>query len=237
MARVNNVAVWTEILSVAVFGAVLIVIGLVLPKDGGGTSSLWSTASISHHGYWYIFGPFFGTVVLGAFTFTGFDSAAALSDETANPHRAVPRRIMRATVLAAIMGMFFLVGVMLAAPGNFSSVANAASPVGFVAQDRLGTTVGDAVIVCVGIAVFANSLINMTVQTRLIWAISRDGRFPLSGVFHRVSKRQDTPVNAIVLVTALWIIVTALFTRLSVLVAASSIVPVIIYLLITLATH
>jgi amino acid transporter len=234
-ARVNNLAVWTEIISVAVFGVVLVVIGLVNAKHGGGTASLWSTAGISSHGYWYIFGPFFGTVVLGAFTFTGFDTAAALSDETQEPHRNVPLGIIRATVLSAIMGMLFLLGITLAVPGNFSAVANAASPVGFVAQDRLGTVIGDILIICVAVAVFANSLINMTVQNRLVWAISRDRRFPLSSIFYRLNLKTDTPLNAVVLITVAWCIVTAIFTKLSVLVAASAIVPVLLYLIITAA--
>lgn len=233
-AKVNNVAVWTEIVSVAVFGFILLALGLVSPADGGGFSSLGSTQPVAPDGYWYIFGPFFGTVLLGAFTFTGFDSAAALADETEHPYRAVPRGIVRATVLSALMGMLFLVGITVAAPGDFRVVAGAASPVGFVAQERLGTFIGDVVIISVMIAVFANSLIQTWVASRLIWAISRDRRFPLSDVFHRVTAKTNTPGNAILLATIIECLVALYFTRLGDLIAASAMIPVIVYLVVTI---
>lgn len=235
MAHVNNAAVWTELSSVAIFGVVLIVIGLVAPKAGGGGASLWSTSPVASVGYWALFGSFTSTVLLGAFTFTGFDSAAALSDETQNPHSAVPRGIMRATLLSAAMGMLFLIGITLAAPGDWAKVGAAASPVGFVAQNRLGTVVGDIVIICVMVAIFANSLIQTTVASRLIWAISRDGRFPASKVFHNISKRANTPANAIVLATVVEVIIALLFTHLSDLLAASALIPVVVYLAVTIA--
>jgi amino acid transporter len=234
-AKVNNVAVWTELASVAVFGVILAVIGLVSGEHGGGVSSLSSREPIGPHDYWYIFGAWFSTVLLGAFTFTGFDSAAALADETQRPYDAVPRGIVRATVLSAIWGMIFLLGITLAATGDWAKVGAAASPVGFVAQDRLGSFLGDVVIVSVMVAIFANSLIQTTVASRLIWAISRDGRFPASSVFHGVHRRTKTPVNAIALATAIEIVVASFFTRLTDLIAASAIVPVGVYLVISIA--
>jgi amino acid transporter len=232
---VNNLAVWTELASVAVFGLVLVVVGLVAAKHGGGVASLGSTAGIPEAGYWKLFGPFFGTVLLGAFTFTGFDSAAALADETHQPYRAVPTGIVRATVLSAVMGMLFLLGITLAAPGDFGALAAAASPVGAVAQDRLGSFLGDVVILSVAVAVFANGLIQTTVASRLIWAISRDGRFPASGLFHRVSASRNTPVNAVVLAAAVEVVLAVFFTKLTVLVAASAMVPVVVYLILSVA--
>ncbi len=235
MAHVNNVAVWTEMTSVIVFGIVLCIIGLASSKSGGGASSLWSTSPVGPAGYWALFGSFTSTVLLGAFTFTGFDSAAALSDETENPHSAVPRGIMRATILSAIIGMLFLIGITIAAPGQWAKIGAAASPVGYVAQHRLGTVVGDIVIICVMVAIFANSLIQTTVASRLIWAISRDGRFPASRLFHSISKRANTPANAIILATIVEIVIAIFFTHLSDLLAASALVPVVIYLFVTLA--
>jgi amino acid transporter len=234
-ARVNNVAVWTELSSVAVFGLVLVVIGLVSAKHGGGVSSLSSKEPVGPSGYWYIFGPFFGTVLLGAFTFTGFDSAAALADETQRPYDAVPRGIIRATVLSAVWGMLFLLGITLAAPGDWKAVGGAASPVGFVAQNRLGTALGDVVIVFVMVAIWANSLIQTTVASRLIWAISRDGRFPFSHFFHRVHPKWNTPITAIGLATVIEIVIASIFTKLTDLIAASALIPVGVYLVVTLA--
>lgn len=234
-ARTNNVAVWTELASVGVFAIVFLIIGLVAAEAGGGVDSLGSTEPAAAENYWGLFGAFFGTVLLGAFTFTGFDSAAALADETEHPYSAVPKGIVRATVLSAVMGMLFLIGITVAAPGDFTAVGEAASPVGFVAQERLGTFLGNVVIVSVMIAIFANSLIQTTVASRLIWAISRDGRFPASGLFHRVAERTGTPMNAILLAAGLQVLVAVFFTRLSDLIAASALIPVGVYLVISVA--
>lgn len=232
---VNNLAVWTELFSVAVFGLVFVVIGLVSAEPGAGTGGLWSSDPVGDAGYWGLFGAFFGTVLLGAFTFTGFDSAAALADETQEPHRAVPTGIIRAVVISAVIGMLFLLGITLAAPGDWEAVGGATSPVGFIAQERLGIVLGNVVIIFVAIAIFANSLIQSTVASRLIWAISRDGRFPASGIFHRVQSSTGTPINAIALVAVIEIGIAIAFTRLSDLVAASALIPAAVYLVICVA--
>lgn len=234
-SRVNNVAVWTEMGSVAVFGIVLIVVGLVSAKQGGGVHSLGSTAPVSSAGYWAMFGSFFSVVLAGAFTYTGFDSAAALADETERPHLAVPRGIVRASVLSAALGMLFLLGITLAAPGNWKAVGAAASPVGFVAQNRLGTGLGDVVIVFVMIAIFANGLIQTTVASRLLWAMSRDGLFPASHIFHSINKKTETPVNAIVFAMVVEVLFAIFAGQLSDLFAASALVPVGVYFVISVA--
>jgi amino acid transporter len=225
-AHVNNIAVWTEVCSIAVFGVVLLVIGIFLPRGGGGVASMWSTGTIPASGYWYIFGPFFGTVVLGAFTFTGFDSAAALSDETQSPHKTVPQGIMRATLLSAGMGMLFLIGVTVAAKGNWAELGAASSPVGDIAQSRLGKPLGDVVIIAAMIAMFANSLIQTTVASRLVWSISRDRRFPASSIFHRLTGVSKIPTNAIILCLIIETLFAVFSAKLSQLIAASAMIPV-----------
>lgn len=235
-SRVNNVAVWTEMGSVTVFGLVLIVVGLVSAKHGGGLHSLGSTAPVSSAGYWAMFGSFFGVVLAGAFTYTGFDSAAALADETERPHQAVPRGIVRASVLSAVLGMLFLLGITIAAPGGqWKAIGAAASPVGLVAQNRLGTVVGDVVIVFVMIAIFANGLIQTTVASRLLWAMSRDGLFPASKVFHKINRHTETPVNAIVFAMVVEMLFAIFAGQLSDLFVASALVPVGVYFVISLA--
>jgi amino acid transporter len=233
--KVNNVAVWTEMASVTIFGIVLIVIGLVSAKHGGGTHSLTSSAPIPAAGYWAFFGPFFGVVLAGAFTYTGFDAAAALADETERPYMAVPKGIVQGSVLSAVMGMLFLLGITLAAPGDWKAVGAAASPVGFVAQNRLGTAVGDIVIICVMVAIFANALIQTTVASRLLWAMSRDGRFPASGLFHRINPHTETPINAIIFAMVVEVIFAIFSTHLADLIAASALIPVGVYFAISVA--
>lgn len=232
--RVNNLAVWTELFSVAVFGIVLIIIGLAT-SDGGGVSNLGSTAPVGDAAYWGLFGAFASTIVLGTFTYTGFDSAAALSDETRDPQRSVPLGIVRASVLSAGMGMLFLIGITMAARGDWAGIGEAASPVGFIAQDRLGSALGNVFIIFVVIAVFANSMLQTMVASRLIWAISRDGRFPGSSIFHRVQPQSGTPANSIMLAAVIEVIIIIGFNKFTDLIVASALIPVGVYGVISVA--
>ena len=224
--RINNAAVWTELVSVTVIGVVLIVVGFA---TAGGADNLNSHEPISAVGYWGLFGSFASTVVLGAFTFSGFDSAAALADETEQPQRAVPLGIIRAATASAVLGMVFLIAVTVAGRGDWAVIGSKASPVGFIAQDRLGTVIGDIFIVCVGIAVFANSMLQTTVASRLIWAISRDGRFPASHVLRKVQPSSNTPANAILLATAVEMVLICFLTQLNDLLVASALIPIGVY--------
>jgi amino acid transporter len=147
----------------------------------------------------------------------------------------VPKGIVRASVLSAVLGMLFLLGITLAAPGDWKTIGAAASPVGFVAQNRLGTALGDVVIVFVMIAIFANGLIQTTVASRLLWAISRDGLFPASEVFHKINRKTGTPVNAILLAMLVEVLFAIFAGNLSDLFVASALVPVGVYFVISLA--
>jgi amino acid transporter len=182
-----------------------------------------------------LFGSFASTVVLGAFTFSGFVSAAALSDETQNPQRSVPLGIIRASVASAVLGMIFLIAVTMAGRGSWGAIGGEASPVGFIAQNRMGTALGDIFIVCVAIAIFGNSLLQTTIASRVIWAVSRDDIFPASHVFHKVNRRMGTPANAILLAMVCEIVVALLLTHLSLLLVASSLIPVGVYGAVTVA--
>jgi amino acid transporter len=233
--RVNNLAVWSELISVAIFGIVLVVLGFATADPAVGVSNLTSTSPVGPDNYWALFGSFTSTVLLGAFTYSGFDSAAALADETENPQRAVPLGIIRASLAAAGMGMLFLVGITVAERGPWSAVAEASSPVGFIAQDRLGTVLGGVFVIFVAIAIFANAMLQTMVASRLIWAISRDGRFPGSSVFRRVLAASKTPANAIALATVIEIIVIVAFSKLSDLLVASALIPVGVYGVISFA--
>jgi amino acid transporter len=107
--------------------------------------------------------------------------------------------------------------------------------VAYVAQNRLGAGLGDVIIVAVMVAIFANGLLQTMVASRLTWAISRDGLFPGSTFFHKLSRRTGTPANALLLAAVIEILFAVFFNHLSNLIAASALVPVGVYLVISIA--
>ena len=92
-ARVNNVAVFTEIIGTVVFGVLLLVLwGVHAKPTKYGAGILTNTTSVFHNPTWYAFalaGP------LGAFTLVGFELAADMSEDAVNPQRSVPRGALR----------------------------------------------------------------------------------------------------------------------------------------------
>ena len=56
---------------------------------------------------------FLGALVLGMYTFTGYDASAHLSEETHDPSRKAPRAILASVIVSAIAGYALLVALTL----------------------------------------------------------------------------------------------------------------------------
>ena len=52
--------------------------------------------------------------LLGAYTIVGFESASDLAEETHEPHKVVPRAMIRAVLLSGIVGFLFLLALAYA---------------------------------------------------------------------------------------------------------------------------
>src|SRR5215472_16537626 len=84
-ARVNNVAVFTEIIETVVFGVLLFILwGLKTKPTPYGASILTNTTSALHNPTIYAFAL---AGLMGAFTLVGFELAADMSEDAVNPVR------------------------------------------------------------------------------------------------------------------------------------------------------
>src|SRR5580698_8696712 len=87
-ARVNNIAVFTEIIGTVVFGVLLFILWGVKSKPSPyGFGILGNTTSTLHNPTWYAFAL---AGLLGAFTLVGFELAADMSEDAVDPRRSVP---------------------------------------------------------------------------------------------------------------------------------------------------
>ena len=107
-ARVNNVAVFTEIIGTVVFGVLLFVLWGVHAKPSPyGAGILFNTTSAFHNPTWYAFAL---ASLLGVFTLVGFELAADMSEDAVNPVRSVPRGVLWGLGLSVVLGMIALIG-------------------------------------------------------------------------------------------------------------------------------
>ena len=235
-ARVNSIAVGTEIIGIVGLTLALFLVALLTGHLHG--ANLFATGSVARAGYFGAGGltkdsPFEFSFLLGAFTIVGFEAAANLAEETKDAVNVVPRVMWQSVVLSGIIGFAFLVVLDIVAV-HFAALSASATPVADIVTSTLGGLVGKLFLLLVTFSIFACGLVIYVTATRLTWAMSRDRRFPGSSVLSLVNRRFDSPLAAAVVVGILLEVVLAIFARQSAaltdLFSAATLLPCLIYL-------
>ena len=235
-AKVNNVAVFTEILGTVVFGVLLFVLWGVHDKH---TPYSWgiltSTVNPSHSPTWY---SFVLAGLLGAYTLVGFELAADLSEEAVNARRSVPRGVIMAVAGSAILGMLALIGFTVAIP-SLKAVEASSLPLLTIASYWLTPWLVKVFIAFVIFSMFAILVVGSGAQARLVFSMARDNMLPFSNAFKKVHVRTQTPVVALIVfgVIDIGVMIYGYFqaSTYGTLVGATAIIPYIIYFAITIA--
>ncbi len=235
-ARVNNVAVFTEIIGTVVFGVLLFVLwGVHAKPTPYGVSILTNTTSTLHNPTWYAFAL---AGLLGAFTLVGFELAADMSEDAVNPVRSVPRGVLWAVAGSAVLGMVALIGFTVAIP-SLKAVESSPLPLLVIAGYWLPSWLVKVFVAFVIFSMFAILVVGSGAQARLVYSMSRDNMLPFSGALRKINARSQTPVVALLVfgVIDLGVMVYGYLqsSAFGTLVGATAIIPYIIYFLITLA--
>jgi len=125
------------------------------------------------------------------FSFIGLDTVATAGDEVRNPKRNVPIGILAALAIVTVFYMLVAVAALGAQPAY--KFAGQEAGLAVILQNVTGKT-WPALILAAGavISVFSVTLVTIYGQTRILYAISRDGLIPKS--FQRVNPRTHAPV-------------------------------------------
>ena len=226
--RVNNTAVATEIIGIVGLTVLLLIVAAI--RSLGHWSNLTATGAVPRLGYYAWLGPFMLATLLGAYTIVGFEAASNLAEETHEPHRVIPRAMLRAVLLSGVVGFAFL--VVLAYATNKAAYASAA-PVASIVRDVLGGVVQKIFLVFVCVSIFACGLIIMVTNGRLIFSMARDRRLPGHQLLSRVPKATGGPAWATVLAAVLSAAITLVLRThtgaLATLFTASTIMPALLY--------
>jgi amino acid transporter len=226
--RVNNTAVATEIIGIVGLTVALLIAAAV--RGLGHWSNLTSAGPAPAGPYYSWLGPFMLATLLGAYTIVGFESASNLAEETHEPHKVIPRALVRAVLLSGGVGFVFLLILAFATDkGAYSSSA----PVAYIVSSVLGGVVQKIFLVFVCVSIFACGLVIMVTNGRLIFSMARDRRLPGHSFLSQVPKSTGGPSWATVLAATLGGIIVlvlladtnALFT----LFTASTIMPALLY--------
>jgi amino acid transporter len=234
-ARVNNAAVFTEIIGTVVFGLLLFSLWAAHTKPTRyGAGILVNTTSPGGSPLLYSFAL---ASMLGAFTLVGFELAADMSEDAVSPRASVPRGVLWAVAGSVILGMIALIGFTIAIP-SIKAVEASPAPLLVIAGYWLPSWLVTAFIAFVIFSMFAILVVGAGAQARLAYSLARDNMLPFSGWLRRVNKSTRTPVVALVAwgVIDIGVMIYGYFqtSAYGTLVGATAIIPYIIYFLITL---
>src|SRR5216683_3028119 len=228
--RVNNTAVATEVIGIVGLTVLLIIVAAI--RGLGHWSNLGSSGIVPSAGYYRWLGPFMLSTLLGAYTIVGFESASNLAEETFEPHKTIPRAMVRAVVLSGVVGMAFLIALVYSI-SSIPAVSHSAAPVALIVQDVLGGFIQKIFLIFVVVSIFACGLVIMVTNGRLIWSMSRDERLPGYQLWRRVPRATGGPTWATVLAAVIGALITLVLrthtAALVTLFTASTIMPALLY--------
>ena len=229
VALINGTAVGLEITVVVALGIALII--AVLVTGNGQPENLISRGvTANSHDYFAIGGGLMEAMIMGLATLVGFESAANLAEEAKDPLRSVPRAIVGSVAAAGLLGLVFLIALTTAIK-DIPRVTASDSPVAQIIRDQLGSATQRIFLIGITIAFFGAGMVVMAACSRIVFAMSRDSRFPAHRLMRRVSPRTQTPVPAtiLILVVGLILMVALPGAALLKLIIASTVLPALIY--------
>jgi len=135
------------------------------------------------------------------FSYIGLDAVSTAGEEVKDPHRTMPLAILIA--LVTVTTVYILVTVVAVAAQPASAFKDQEAGLSAILEKVTGST-WPASLLAAGavISIFSVTLVVIYGQTRILFAMARDGMLP--EVFHRVNPRTLTPViNTIIVATVI----------------------------------
>ncbi len=142
------------------------------------------------------FAPFGLTGITSAagiifFSYIGLDAVSTAGEEVKNPRRTMPLAILISLVV--VTGLYILVTLVAVAAQPYTKFEGQKAGLSQILQDITGST-WPATVIAAGavVSIFSVTLVVLYGQTRILFAMSRDGMLP--EVFHKVNQRTLTPI-------------------------------------------
>jgi APA family basic amino acid/polyamine antiporter len=184
-AKVNAIMVMTKIGVLVLF----VVVGL----QG------WSSDNLSH------FAPFGVDGITSAagiifFSYIGLDAVSTAGEEVKNPRRNLPLAIIGA--LVTVTALYVAVAIVAVAAQPLRAFDGQEAGLANILEGVTGAS-WPATVLAAGavISIFSVTLVVIYGQTRILFAMSRDGMIP--PLFHRLNPRTLTPVHSTIIVAVL----------------------------------
>ena len=201
----NGVAVWWNVVGVAV----IVVILIAVPSHHASFSYVFghrsNNSGFTGLPYWLYILPI--GFLLTMYTITGYDASAHVSEETHGASQSAARGVWRSVFYSAIVGYILLLAFTFAV-----NKAGAKAEVGFASVFPILTT--SLSVLAVKIVIIISTvgqvlcgIACLTSGSRMTFAFSRDGAVPGHNLWRRLSANR-TPTWAVLFVTVFAFIIT-----------------------------
>ena len=136
------------------------------------------------------------------FSYIGFDAASTAGEEAKNPKRDLPFAIIGSLVVVTILYLLVTLAALGAQDWKLDANESSEAILATIANNAVGGIwAGDVIALGAIISIFSVVLVTLYGQTRILFAMGRDGLLPK--VFTRVSARSQTPVDNTMIVAVL----------------------------------
>jgi amino acid transporter len=146
-------------------------------------------------------------VVLGVLNYVGFETAAALGEETKHPHRNIPRAVFGSMV---VVGLFYVimayVGTIGYGPDKMvTGFANDPAPFDTISRHYGGPWLAVLVDLAGVFSFFGAGVAVINGGSRIMYTVGREGLLPPA--FAYLSRARHTPLGAIVVMCAFALVI------------------------------
>jgi amino acid transporter len=142
--------------------------------------------------------------VFGFLSWAGFESAGSLGEESVDPKRAIPRSIVYAVAFGAVFYVVCIIGQTLGFGTDADGVkafASSQAPVNDLAKMYVGSGMAAVLDAAAMISALGAALGGVAVGSRMLFAMSRDGRVPRR--LSEISESTGTPEIALAVILSL----------------------------------
>jgi amino acid transporter len=172
-------------------------------------------------------------MLLPAYTLTGFDASAHVSEETTGAAVMVPRGIIRSVLVSVLFGWIMLSAAVLAMRDPSAAAARGDQAFVGTMADCLPRWLYLVLCGAISIAQYLCGLATVTSASRMAFAFARDGGLPCSHWLRHVSPQYRTPHNAVWAVSVAAVLFTVYAEAYDTIAAASVVLLYVSYVLPT----
>ncbi len=148
-------------------------------------------------------------LLLPAYTITGFDASAHVSEETVGAATNVPSGIVRSVIVSGVSGWILLIAIVLAITNLDQAATLGNRIVPHTIAEVLPRWSSPLMLGAIALAQYLCGLATVTSASRMAYAFARDGGLPFSQQMKLVSPRFQTPAIAIWMVAVCATLFTA----------------------------